>query len=766
MGKMKVSFITKQNVSNYGSILQTYAMQETIQHLGCESEIINYVREDLKSSKSYNTVLKNQPKWNKNIVTRFIYRIIQFPNYAIMNSKFEKFRKKLYKNVSKLYTSNEELKNDPPIADIYCAGSDQIWGTNGNSNFIDKAYFLDFVPENSKCISYASSIGLSKVDENFSKQLKNLLSKYQTITVREETAIEILKRQNIEAKLVLDPTLLLKKEKWDELTLKNKEKSKYILVYQLHSNKKFEKYVKEFSDKVGLKILRVSPAFNQINRIGKFKYLPSPEQFLTYIKYAEYIITDSFHGTVFSLIFNKKFIDINPGETSTRIISMLKTVNLEERLLCDYSDFSLINKEIDWEKTNKILAKEREKSINIFKESIFEEEELTNIDNMNKNNCTGCRACEQLCPVNAIEIVENKEGFLEPHVNKDKCIKCKLCVNKCPQIQNKDITNNTKVYAAKLKNEKEILESSSGGAFAAIAKAVLNRNGVIFGCAFSDDLVAEHISIKDEKELSKLKGSKYVQSDTKHTYSEVKKLLEKDINVLYTGTPCQIAGLKAYLGKEYKNLFTVDFVCHGVPSPKLFKKYKKWLEEKNKAKLIEYYFREKEKNSWGLNSKMVFSNNNKKFVKYQRAKLDPYYSSFLKGHTYRECCYKCKYANRKRISDFTIADFWGIEKVHPEFKDEKGISMIIVNTEKAENIFNNSIKEQLNLIESNIENAAKHNLNLNQPFSRNNQRNFVYIDIDKKNFKVYSKENLKFKKDFKEVLKKYIPKKVKQILKS
>ena len=761
---MKVSFITKHSVSNYGSILQTYATQEVIKKLGCEPEIINYMRYDLRNNKLYNTLLKNQPKWNKNILTRLIYKIIQMPNYILMDRKFRKFREKMYDNTTILYGSNEELKKTPPKADVYCTGSDQIWGKNVNGK-LDKAYFLDFVPEGSKCISYAASIGLDKVSSEFEKNIGKLLSKYQEITVREESAVDILKRNGIESKLVLDPTLLLEKEEWAKIIDKKKTKKKYILIYQLHSNKKFEEYARAFSKKVGLPLIRVTPSINQITRCGKFVYLPTPSKFLYYFKNASYVITDSFHGTVFSIIFNRNFIDISPGDTATRIKNILKMVNLDERLLKDYNDFSLIDKEIEWDNVNEILKQEKDRSIKIFKQAILKKNELKNVGEMNKNRCTGCRACEQLCPTKAISMNINKEGFIEPHVDKNKCINCRKCVIQCPQLKEKtEIKNESNVYAVKLRNSSEQIESSSGGAFVAIAKVILNLGGIVYGCAFSDDLKAIHIRIENEKELIKLKGSKYVQSDTNYTYIEVKKDLENNKIVLYSGTPCQIGGLNAYLGKEYKNLITVDFVCHGVPSPKLFEKYKQWIEKRNNGKLTFYNFRDKEKNLWGLNSKLVLEKNNKIVKIYQRASLDPYYKSFLKGYTYRECCYNCRYANKNRVSDFTIADYWGIEKEHPDFYDKKGVSILIVNTNKAQELFN-KVKEYIEFIESTMEKASRKNVNLNRPFFRPKQRDYAYIGIDDMEFEKYSKKSLNFKKDLKDIISSKIPNKVKQKLK-
>lgn len=388
---------------------------------------------------------------------------------------------------------------------------------------------------------------------------------------------------------------------------------------------------------------------------------------------------------------------------------------------------------------------------------------MNNIDKLNKNQCTGCRMCEQICPFDAIKMIENKEGFLEPKIDYEKCTNCGMCYKKCPQINdvNSRRLENIEVYAAKNKNVEEQKASSSGGIFSILANYVLDKNGIVYGCAYNEDLVAEHIRIENKKELYKLRGSKYVQSNTKHTFTEVKEYLKNDKFVLYTGTPCQIAGLKAFLGKDYETLILVDFICHGVPSPLLFKKYIDWLQSKNISKIEEYNFRSKEKNDWGLNSKVKFNNGNTIYIP---ANLDAYYKSFLDGKTYRECCYKCKYANTQRNSDITIADFWGIQKEYPEFYDEKGVSAIIVNTEKGNNIIKN-VENKIEKISTSINQVKKYNSNLQSATKRYEDRENVYIDIENKTFEKYIKENLKYKKEIKDIIKSKVPNKVKKIVK-
>ena len=367
---MKVDIITRHSVPNYGSILQSYATQKTIESLGHESEIINYTRYEERYNNLANTLVKGK-RWDKNPITRLIYKSIQTPNYAKMYKKFDKYRKELLKETELEYGSLEELQKNIPEADVFCSGSDQIWGKIGTAEY-DETYFLEFA-KNKKCISYASSFGKTELSDNLNKNLKNLLEKYSSILVREDSAKDILKNKgfnNIEH--VLDPTLLLDTKQWTDLANKTKIKHKdYVLVYQLHDNKEFDNYAKQFAKRKNLKLLRLSPSLYHITRSGKLIYLPTPYEFLAYFNNADYILTDSFHATVFSIIFNKKFIDILPAnKTGTRIESVLKLLGIDNRLLKNYNDFETIDKKIIYNKVNQKLDEERKKSLELFKKAI------------------------------------------------------------------------------------------------------------------------------------------------------------------------------------------------------------------------------------------------------------------------------------------------------------------------------------------------------------------------------------------------------------
>lgn len=350
-----------------------------------------------------------------------------------------------------------------------------------------------------------------------------------------------------------------------------------------------------------------------------------------------------------------------------------------------------------------------------------------NITNLEIKNCVGCRSCSQCCPKECIIMQENNEGFYFPYVEENKCIECGLCIKHCPILTPVNLAEENKdYYGLYVKDKNLLLSSSSGGAFVGIASYVLEKKGVVFGCSYDDNLIAKHIVVSVCDDLIKLQGSKYVASDTNDTYTQVKKILDKSSKmVLYTGTPCQIAGLKAFLGKDYSNLYTIDLICHGTPSQKLFSKYIEWLGNKMKGKVIYYGFRDKDVGGWSCGGKFK----TKTKTKTLEASCDPYYASFLRGETYRESCYVCKYSNMKRVGDITIGDFWGVEKYYPNNHNENGVSCCIVSSKKGKELFN-VVSDKFEYFEVKETDLVKNNKNLLQPTLRPSVRDCVYKAVE------------------------------------
>ena len=304
-----------------------------------------------------------------------------------------------------------------------------------------------------------------------------------------------------------------------------------------------------------------------------------------------------------------------------------------------------------------------------------------NIRILPKERCCGCAACLNSCPVNAIGMEENEDGFLYPQVNEEICIHCGKCVRTCPELtpafKNKKEPECFAAYA-----EDEIrMKSSSGGIFTLLAEAVLKQGGCVCGVVLDENFSAEHRIISTIEELEKMRGSKYVQSRVGTVYREIKGLLQEGKQVLFGGVPCQVAGLKGFLNKEYENLLTVDVVCHGVPSPGVFQKYRTETYGKN---LADFQFRTKE---FGHNCNHCIATlkngkrvvGNRENVAYERA----FHSSLM----LRSSCGECTFAPAPRQGDLTLGDFWHVEKYNPDFASAKGVSLVLLNSEKGEKIW-------------------------------------------------------------------------------
>jgi coenzyme F420-reducing hydrogenase beta subunit len=329
------------------------------------------------------------------------------------------------------------------------------------------------------------------------------------------------------------------------------------------------------------------------------------------------------------------------------------------------------------------------------------------IDIVNEKKCSGCHACFQICPQNCIKMEYSGEGFLYPVVDEDRCIHCNLCENVCPILHKKEQSgNSTEAYAAINKSEDIRKASSSGGVFSYLAENIINRGGVVFGAAFSKDYhTVEHICVDTVDDLYKLRGSKYLQSVIGNSYKEAEVLLKEGRNVLFTGTPCQIEGLYAYLKKDYTCLYTADIICHGVPSPKVWDFYLKRKEKEIGAPVKQVTFRNK-CSGWKYYSVKMFFSNNETYT--ARFREDLYMEGFLKNLYLRPSCYDCAFKGINRISDITLGDFWGIDRIIPQMDDDKGISLVCIHTHKGKSLIEWQ-NDMLHIKEVNIDDAILYN---------------------------------------------------------
>ena len=304
------------------------------------------------------------------------------------------------------------------------------------------------------------------------------------------------------------------------------------------------------------------------------------------------------------------------------------------------------------------------------------------INIIEKVNCCGCAACVQKCPKQCISLQEDNEGFLYPKVNTETCIDCGICEKVCPVLNPYEACEPHQVYAAINKDEKIRMESSSGGIFSLLAEPIIRDGGVVFGARFDEEWQVTLDYTENIEGLSAFRGSKYVQARTGNTYKQCEQFLKEGRKVLFTGSPCQIAGLHHYLRKEYENLVTCDFVCHGVPSPKVWRMYLKEVVEGGKRAISDIKFRNKD-NGWkSFNFKLTYDEKNKKTILSSCHRDNLYMRAFLKDMILRPSCHNCKAKQGRSKSDITIADFWGIQKIYPEFDDDKGTGLIIIHSDK------------------------------------------------------------------------------------
>lgn len=332
---------------------------------------------------------------------------------------------------------------------------------------------------------------------------------------------------------------------------------------------------------------------------------------------------------------------------------------------------------------------------------------------VNFEKCTGCGACVQRCPKQCISWVQREFGFRYPQIDEDTCVNCGLCEKVCPIDKALEVPAEQKAYAAVHKDAEVLAKSTSGGAFTAIADAIFAQGGIVYGAAMLDDMQVKHIRTIGKADFEGLRSSKYLQSDTGTTYQMVEQDLKQGKTVLYSGTPCQIDGLKNYLGKDYEHLYTADIVCHGVGSQAYFDKYMDFARERY-GKIKALRFRSKEYAGWSCGGVVVVVDSSDCLKKIPYRDFDNYYYSyFLSGDIYRKSCYSCKYANTNRVGDFALGDYWGVEALNLPLQTENGCSLLLVNNRHAMQLLDEI--ESLDRVETTVEQAAHCNKQLNAP---------------------------------------------------
>ena len=759
----KVGIVSCYFKNNYGSMLQAYATKKILDNNNIPNETINIDNNiDFKKGKRkyYASQLFNfkfiKSKFGM-IKLKLDKKIVKDlgKNISIRDSKYKEFRKEFNLSIScPDYKSLSEMA-DAKYSDVI-VGSDQLWLP---VNVVSDYYTLNWVSDNINKISYATSFGISKIPDKYTDEYKKFLSRINYLSVREESGKKICDEYGISSKVVCDPTILLTKEEWEQEAVQERIiPDKYILCYFLGSNIEHRKFAEKLKEKTGYKIVSLNHADEYVKYSDTFAditpYDIGPREWINLIKNAEYVCTDSFHGTVFSLLFNKTFFDFrrysesNKMSTNSRIDSLLDLAGVDKnRILTGNEDVDTVIKyKINYNKVNKNIDKIRQESKKWLLSLITYKAEETKdkfVKIEEKDLCCGCTACYSVCPKNAIKMVRDNEGFLYPEVDKEKCVNCGMCKKVCP-ILNKAKLNEFKPRAYLFQNSNEEIrkDSTSGGIFTAIGEFTIKNNGIVYGAFFDDNFVVNHISVESTDELSKFRKSKYVQSNQNNCFKEIKQYLDNGKLVCYSGTPCQVGGLRAYLRKDYENLILVDIMCHSVPSPLVFEKYKRYILKKmNANKILNINFRDKNKYGYKYSMMTIETDNG---IYSQGIDTDPYLRAFFSDVSVRPSCYNCHFKTMKRVSDLTIWDCFNINEIDKSFDDDKGTTRVLVQSEKGQKLLENLDNVRLKELDINI--ATKKVKEMTNSVNYNSKRKEFFENINADNvFEKYYPTNFKTK---------------------
>lgn len=715
----KIGIITLWS-NNYGSVLQCYALKNTLDQFGYKAEILYQESNGIERYKNYMRLLlalvKNglvHPSYINNFFDMRNSRKKSVGGLAKEASEaLSFFVKTQIQPISVPYSEFRSIGNDPMYS-MFIAGSDQIW--NGSVPYNPIA-FLEFAPIKKRA-TYAPSFGTSSIPSFNRNKFTNSIKKISRLSVREDEGVNIIKRlTGIEAVRLPDPTVLLTKDEWlifSEKVSRNGEK--YILFHFLNEpNDIALKYIEDYIKQNDCKGISFGYEHDCLKMEGIEFEAASPEYYINKIIHAEAIFTDSYHTSLFSARFSKQFYVFDRQydhkySQGSRIITLLNHCNIRNRFISQYK-VELPTTEYN---CNEFFTEERQRALKYLEEILQNEEFFLskNVPSLKDvNECVGCGNCVITCPMNAVKMKYSEKGFCLPEIDYDKCVKCGKCEQVCnAEIENINIYENRKIYIAFNKDSAQKKESASGGIFSALAKQVINEGGVVFGAALSlsgDTPVVKHCMAQTYEELYMLQKSKYVQSNCYDSFEKVMQNLKLGKLVLFSGTSCQVNALYQYIGgRQYDNLYTVDLICHGVPGGKLFSDYIMYLEKIYKNKIIDFNFRKK--SNKGIEYKILATLNNgtKKEINWTDSS---YYKMFLRCESYRDACYNCKFASINKPADITIGDYFEAQQDYPKLFDKKGvfeksegISCVIVQNNKGLMCFEKYGK-QIEIIEADL----------------------------------------------------------------
>ena len=705
---MKAALLSFHNAYNYGAALQAYALQQAVEGLGADCEYINYLNDHRRHAYDLKYQFVQSLKAKKPLSAA--RALAGIPVLARRGRRFRCFYSRYLKTTAEVIDSPEKARELNSRYDKFIVGSDQVWNCTNNGG--DTAYLLDFVEDDSKKISYSSSFGASSLAPDIAAVYAVYLKRFSRLSTRESVGAELIETlTGRKAHLVLDPVFLTGRDEWDRIRTERKGRGKPYIFFYANRQSQIRDFLNTgyVSDEV-LHVLSTHLSVrDMLNRRIRTRISMSPEEFLSEICFADLVVTASFHCLALAIIYHKQFMVILTGNhgKDERIINLLRITGLESRILNSVTTGEDVRGTIDYDEVDRRLKPYLEDSAEYLKRALCNEpdipfdESLRNRFFCQDSRCTGCGACATVCPAGAIDMKPDREGFMIPVMDEAKCVECHRCHTVCQVYTRNAQAGSQRFYA--VRNSDDVRrESSSGGVFYALAGRIFSDNGVVCAAGMDRDFRVYHRFAANEDELKPMRGTYYVQSMIGDSYRQVREYLEKGRTVLFTGTACQVSGLKNYLGREYEKLLTCDILCHGAPSPLVFEQFIGFLGGCERVE--DFRFRDKRLGWKGYHVSAVIDG---RLVK-DDLWLQSFNNLFSHNMINRLSCGECAFANYDRCGDITIGDFWGLEKSRPELLDPLGVSLVITKTEKGESFFS-----QLDLKETTEvkkEETAQHSL--------------------------------------------------------
>ena len=704
-----IGLVTYYNSDNYGALLQAYALQREIVRDGCECTVISHNRFSVKIRENagrksgrlakFGRLAKNVVRYPRSVKLRVsgLTKAVkhgktrqQLANAAFRNAEFPA-------TTEEFYVSTKQIMNNPPLFDGYVCGSDQIWNPERFEGA--EPFFLAFAPEGRSRIAYAPSLAMTEIPAEMAERYRELVTAFSNVSVREKKGCEAVERATgVKPVHVMDPTFLMSREDWKEFGRCPADVTEpYIFCYFLSKENllRSRKTINTLAKQLGAGVVVLPYGNHKADGSWSSFEEAGPREFVGLIDRAAYVLTDSFHGTSLSILLGKQF-NVYAGTDSAafanrfdRIRNVLEVCGLEGRRFTGRKD--LDTTPIDFNAVGERLEPMVRQSKEFLQDALDKVRENGPVARGRESiprlasyeACTGCAACSAVCPKKAIRMVSDKAGFRRPTVDEELCVRCGRCESACPILNSpSEECADAEYYAIYAKDPAMRARGSSGNAFGLLAQSVLAGGGEVFGAELSDDCRQLRMKGSDEVGLERLQKSKYFEAEMGDVHARIREALESGREVMFTGTPCQAAGVRKVFGDNPK-LLICEFLCHGVVSDEWFGRYLTEMESRYGAKAEEVSFRSKAL-GWKMYCMKIRFANGKEYLKTRFS--DPYYIDFFANRHLRTNCYNCDRL-RRSAADITVGDYWAAAKRNNMEDTDEGISVVRLRTKRGRDCF-------------------------------------------------------------------------------